>query len=82
VFFEDCCVPPIGSALAEPNDRLPSRMLLTRRLEDQSVPDEVDELSSGESAARQRPRWSPELLVEDKYLVRRTIVPPAMPAAN
>jgi hypothetical protein len=71
---------PLAVPLAEPNDRLPSIMLLTRKSEDQSVPDEVDELLSGESAAQQRPRWSLELLVEDKYLDRPTIVPPAMPA--
>jgi hypothetical protein len=43
------------------------------------VPGGVDGLSSGESAAKQRPRWISEILVERICMEEPVILPPAMP---
>jgi hypothetical protein len=45
------------------------------------IPGGVDGLSLGEGAAKQRPRWISEILVELICMEEPVILPPAMPDA-
>jgi hypothetical protein len=41
----------------------------------------MEGMKSEEGAAQQRPRFSPELLVEEIFVDRPRVLPPTMPAA-
>jgi hypothetical protein len=50
--------------------------------EDHSLPGEVKGMLSGEVAAQQRPRWTPEVLVDEICMERPKFLLPTMPAAD